>query len=384
MPMPPRPTRFPWRYLLALGREILGQMALMLVAVEALYLSDKMVTHLLFDTLRNQLGIRFLVETLVLAAPEILSVGFPVAVVIAVYLTLLRRREAGDFVILAGAGVPPRALVGLCLGLGVVAMTVAGGLRGFLEPLAARELAQRLVEGRFEAVQRGRLTDGQFLTIGTTTFYQQPQEDGRDAGARSFVYLAPTQTEEQVITAAQTRLTYSEAETTGLLELDNARIILFTRGEGQSRSVSVQIGVGHMQVGPIPLDLPDFGAMRRLTRTATLPELVAHWLDGESAAGRAALERGLGMALALVAPLLAGLAVAATRGRWRLAALPAALGAVLGGGLAVAPGAALLVTLTPAMAGFWLAAVTALALAAVALVTARLIPGSVLPQRVQL
>ncbi|MCL4675286.1 MAG: LptF/LptG family permease, partial [Pararhodobacter sp.] len=178
MHAPSRPVRVPRRYLRALSVEVAGQMALMLLAVEALYLSDKMVTHLLFDALRNQLGVGFLIETLVLAAPEILSVGFPVAVVIAVYLALLRRREAGDFVILAAAGVAPRALIGFCLVMGLLALTVAGGLRGFVEPLAARHLATRLVEGRFEAVRQGQLTAGQFLTIDAATFYQQPAAAG--------------------------------------------------------------------------------------------------------------------------------------------------------------------------------------------------------------
>jgi hypothetical protein len=392
-----RRVGLPRRYLVSFAVEVVRQMALMLLAVEALYLSDKMVTHLLFDALRNQLGVGFLVETLVLAAPEILSVGFPIAVVIAVYFALLRRREAGDFVILAGAGVAPRALVGFCLGLGLLALTLAGGLRGFIEPLAARQLATRLIEGRFEAVQQGQLTAGQFLTIGTTTFYQQPRTDGgpesgdagedagEDAGgARTFVFLAPSPDEEQVVTAARSRLNYTMGDEIGSLDLDGARVIAFTRGEGQERTPSVQIGVEHLRVGGVPIALPDAVARGGVTRGAMLPELVIRWLEGETDAGRATLERLLGMALAFVAPLLAGLGLVATRGRMRLGALPAAQGVVLGGGLGVAPAAEFLVGLGPAPAmAIALAATLAVALT-VALVMGRLLPGSILPQRMHL
>jgi lipopolysaccharide export system permease protein len=359
-------------------------MALMLLAVEALYISDKMVTHLLFDALRNQLGVSYLLETLILAAPEILSVGFPVSVVLAVYLTLLRRREAGDFVILASAGVAPRVLIGFCMGLGILALIVAGGLRGFVEPVAAQHLAQRLIEGRSEAVRQGTLTAGQFLTTGTTTFYQQPRTAENDTGARTFVYLAPAPGQEQVVTAARMRLIYESGDDSGALELDGARIILFVRAEGQTRNIGAQIAVENMRLGPVPIEVPEAASFVAPTRMTTLPDLMSRWQGGDSEAGRAALERILGMALAFVAPLLAGLGLAATRGRMRLAALPAALGAVLGGGLAVPPLAGVLVGLglAPALAA---AAALPLIVALIAtLIAARLLPGSVLPQRVQL
>ena len=380
-PTTPRTARLPRRYLRVLGYEVIGQMALMLLAVEALYLSDKMVTHLLFDTLRNQLGLGFLAQTLVLASPEILSVGLPLAVVIAVYLALLRRREAGDLVILAAAGVPPRALIGFCLLLGLVAMTLAGGLRGFVEPLAARHLTQRLIEAQFEAVRQGQLIEGRFLSIGSTTFYQQPQD--RD-GARSFVFLRPNPDQEQVLTAARTRLILDTGAASGALDLEGARIIQFSRTEGQTRTAGLQIAVERMRLGPVRIDLPGAPGPGETLRTATLPEVVRDWFGGNAPAGQVALERVLGMALALTAPLIAGLALAATRGPLRLAALPVALGAVLGGGLALSPGAALLGGLPPGAA---LASVAGLALALVALASAlmaRLLPGSVLPQGIRL
>lgn len=374
----------PKRYLFSLAAEVIGLMALMLLAVEALYLSDKMVTHLLFDALRNQLGVGFLVETLVLAAPEILSVGFPISVVIAVYFALLRRREAGDFVTLAGAGVAPRVLTGFCLGLGLLALTLAGGLRGFVEPLAARQLAARLVDGRLEAIRQGQLTAGQFLTIGTTTFYQQPRRDEEADGARTFVFLNPTPDEEQVVTAARARLIYTTGDETGALELDGARIIVFTRTEGQAHTPGLRIGVEHLRIDSVPIDVLDTAAIGSAMRTATLPQLVRRWLEGDLTAGRTALERLLGMALAFVAPLLAGVALVATRGRLRLAALPAALGLMLVGGLGVAPGAALLVGVAPGPAALTAMAAMLAVASTAALLMGRLLPGSTLPQRVQL
>lgn len=379
------PTGLPRLYMIALGREIIVSMALMLLAVEAIYLSNKMVTHLLFDTLRNQLGIVFLIETLVLAAPEILSVGFPLATIIAVYLALLRRREAGDLLILSGAGVSPWTLIGLSVVLGLLALTIAFGLRGFVEPLASRHLALRVVEGQFEAARQGRLNTGQFLTIGNTTLYQHPEASSDPAAAQNFLFQTITQTEEWVITATGSRLVDAPDFDNRFLELEEPQIIGFTRSDAQTYEVGATVAVDQMQIGPILIDLPDASAIGGGARNELITELVRRWLnEGDAASGQVLLERLLSMVLAFLAPLGASLALALTRGPMRLLAFPGALGAVLGGGLAIGPASEQLVGLGPGSALAWTASFVTVVGAGAALLTARLIPASVLPQRVQI
>jgi hypothetical protein len=112
--------------------------------------------------------------------------------------------------------------------------------------------------------------------------------------------------------------------------------------------------------------------------------LFTRWIGGDPAAGSTALQRLMGMALVGVAPLIALLALAATRGRWRLLALPAALGAVLGGGLGIPPAAGLLSMMAPGAALAVIAVLTLLIATVAALLSVRMLPVSILPQRVQL
>ncbi len=382
MQMPSSTTGTPWLYLRSIMVEVMQLMALILIAVVALYLSDKAITHLLFDALRYQTGILFLLETLGLAIPEILSIGFPLAVTIAVYLVLLRRREAGEFVTLSGVGLGPSALVALCFWLGVVACLVALVFRGYVEPVAAQRLSVRLVEGRTEFLQTGRLVEGQFVTVSGATYYHRPQRETA-TGAPVFVFYQPDTETEQIITAERVRLVLQHDGISDHLALDQPQIIGFTRGLGQNRFETLNVAVARMQLRPVPGLVPGLAPANPRPNAITLPELVTRWRAGSDRAGKETLERTLGVVLAFLAPFLAGLALAASRGRWMMVPLPAALGTVLGAGLVIEPLSGLLVTqgLMAVMIVGFLATVLASALA---FGTVRLVPESLLPQRVPL
>lgn len=372
----------PRRYLWSLVRDLGAQTGLMLLAVEALYLSDKVITHLIFDTVRNQLGIAFLAETLVLAVPEILGTGFPLAVLIAVYVTLLRRRDAGEFMILSGAGLGPGALVLTLAALGLAVVVLWGPFRAFVEPLAARQLSIRLVEGRYEAIKRGSLSEGQFLQLSAATFYQQRAPEGAAAGSGAvFVYLTPAPGNELVATAKALRVDYTPGAPSATMDLTDAQILGLLRGAGQTRRQSHHLEVDRLQLSDVALETVDTAALLVRPRSTTMPALTARWRTGDLAAGQAAMQRWLGIGLAALTPLMAGLALAMTRGRLRLLALPGGLGAVLGAGLAIPPLASAMLglgpVLAPAMAGTGLVAIAA----AIAAAVNRQVPGALLPQR---
>lgn len=373
---------FPRRYLWALTLEMGALMGLMLLGVEALYLSDRIITKLLYEVIRDHLGMAFLIETLVLAVPEILAVGFPLAVVIAVYITLLRRRDAGDFVILSGAGLGPLALVFTLGGLGLVLLALWGPFRAYVEPMAARALSIRLDEGRFEAVQRGTLIDGQFLQLGAATFFKHPPAAGNptDSGA-IFVYLTPTEANEQVATASTVLVHYTPGAPTATMDLTEAQVLGLRRTEGQTRLQTHWLAVDHMRLTAVPMEITDLTEVLAQPRAATLPQLMQRWRRGEAAAGQAALERLLGIGLAALAPLMAGLALAMTRERMTLLALPGGLGVVLGAGLAITPVARVLLLLGPVGAPIAAGLCFLASGFGIAALLFRQIPGAILPQR---
>lgn len=380
-PRQPAVPRLPWRYLRSLLRELVLTIALMLLAVEALYLSDKLITHLLYDMLRNALGAGFLLETMLLAVPEIMSVGFPLAALIAIYLVLLRRRDAGDLVILAGGGVGPGVLVVLCLGLGGVTAATSIALRFHLEPLSARYLAQRLTEARFDAVRSGRLTEGQFLTLGSMTFYRHPQAD--PTGGSVFAFLAQDGGIEQVVTAASLRLDYDPGGSSGALALESPLIVEFSRGEGQQRNQTIRVSLGTLQISPMALNLDEIALPPVRPNHATLRDLLRDWQQPQTPALHEMIRRVLGVAVAFLAPLLAGVALVATRGGLVFVALPLAMAVVLGGTLIQTPLAGILVALGPA--AVWVVSGSAALLAlGLGLVIWRLTPGCLLPQQVRL
>jgi len=374
------PRSLPSRYLRALLRDILVFLLAMLLAVEALYLSDKVITHLLFDVMENRLGLSFLIETIILAVPEILAVGFPLAVLLAVYLALIRRREAGELVILAAAGLAPRALVVVALALALAVAVVWTPFRAFVEPMAAQHLTIRLVEGRIEAISSGSLSPGRFLQHGEVTFFQHPETAGRPGGV--FAFVRQISGSEDVLTGGSLILDYKPGATTTDLTLSSAQWLGFALAEsGPRRRESHRLDVAHLSIASLALGSADIDAIRREPRTNTLPEVIRRWAAGDGLAGQVALERVLGVALAMLSPLIALLALAWSRGRGTLLALPAALGAVLGAGMALPPLALALLAL--GMAGA-LGAALALALvliAALAWLSARGLPRALLPER---
>ena len=73
----------PGRYVGGLIRDIARITLGVLAGIEAIYLSDKVITHLLPTTLQNQAGFADLALLVLYATPEILFIGFPVALLIA-------------------------------------------------------------------------------------------------------------------------------------------------------------------------------------------------------------------------------------------------------------------------------------------------------------
>ena len=198
-------------------------LAIILIAIEALFITDKILTNLLFVAINHGLGTGFLMRSAVLALPEILFLGIPLAAGIAVYFVHLQRREAGDFVILAQVGFGPGPMIGLALGMGAAALVLSVAIGGFLRPLAAHELAQSLHQARYAVLTTGQAGDRAVVQMDdmTIVFHRDPVPAG---GARVFTHRQTSAMDQQVITAGSSQFAFPASGEDGRLTLSHAAI----------------------------------------------------------------------------------------------------------------------------------------------------------------
>lgn len=295
-----------------LTRAILLRVAGMVIGVEGIYLSDKLLTELLAHTLKFGLGIGFLLQSLVLALPEILFLGLPPALFVAFYLALFAKRESGELLVAQLAGLPPRAVVGYLAGVGAVMGGLALVLAGWVEPLASAALGDKLREARIAAINQPLMVAGQFINLPPVTLYAH----GRGAqGAGVFALMRQPDGGLDVITATKGETRIDRDSGAVRLFFTGSQILSFAPvGPDEPLGAPQNLRAAQMTFSGITLDLPPNPARNAQVSGRTLNEL---WADPRRPALAEGLARLFGAALAAVAPLLAGLAVARAKG-WTL------------------------------------------------------------------
>ncbi|MCB1474485.1 MAG: LptF/LptG family permease [Rhodobiaceae bacterium] len=340
-----RHKRLPLRYGLAVSRDIFLYTLLALAAVEAIYLSDKVITNLLQVTLQRQAGVGALALLTALAAPEVLFITLPTGLLIATYFVMLRRREAREFLIYSGFGYSTFLLVVLCMLIGIAGLAVSLAATGYIEPTARQAFGRLSFDLQYKAMREGRIAPGRFYEFGDYTVFAPPN---REAGSL-FIHQRLDDERYRIVIADRTQLV-GQALTGSLgLIFENARAHEFLRlrdregfaerGEPdpcpECRNAHPAMPISIVEInrlyGELPTrDLPSFisGAEEPgLMTTGELTRAVHTTPVLAEIAGR--LLRGF---LCFIAPLLGLLAFALTRPATLLFALPAATAAILCGG----------------------------------------------------
>jgi len=325
-------------YLRSLLADTSWFLVVILIAIEALFVTDKILTDLLFVAIEHGLGAAFLMRAALLALPEILFLGVPLAVGIAVYFVYLQRREAGDFVILAQVGFAPVPMVGLALGTGAAALGLSIVIGGLLRPLAAHELAQSLHEARYAVLTTGQVGDRAIIQMDDVTivFHRDPVPAG---GARMFMHRQTSATQQQVITAQDSHVLFQTPEVDGRLTLSHAAIteLHAPLAQGLGLGLTLSLAAERVQISGETLVIPAFRTRQSHTATMTLGELLAEGQARSKAAREAVLRIALGGVVSLLAPLIAACALGMTRGSLAIVAGPAGVALILAGGFSVAP-----------------------------------------------
>ncbi|HXK54664.1 MAG TPA: LptF/LptG family permease [Hyphomicrobiales bacterium] len=365
----------PGRYVGGLIRDIARITLGVLAGIEAIYLSDKVITHLLPTTLQNQAGFADLALLVLYATPEILFIGFPVALLIAVYLVLLRRREANEFVVFAGVGYGTGALLALVLVIGLAGQALSLAATGYIEPHALHLFGKTAFETRYKALREGRLAAGKFYVFDKYAVFA-PYRRGNDVVDNLFIHARLDANRYRIMIADRATLFGSpEIRNLGLI-FENASVHEFhenrTLDPGPAECQKCRnarpaapfnvLRINHLY-GELPAgDGQEFGPRGQRPAELTSLEL----LTGQDTGGGATREmsaRAVRALTCLLAPLIALLAVALTSQATMFIALPAACALILGTGFFGGQAAGLL---PPAGMAANLGAVLVLGLAAAA------------------
>ncbi len=329
-----------------MAMEIGKAVLIVLGTIEAVFLCDVIVSRFMPELMALGASIPTIALVVAYSIPNGLFIALPTALLIGVYITVLRRREKNEFGVFAGFGYSHRILTAGALLIGLLGAGVSLLLSGFLEPPARFLLASTLEQITHKAIRDGELASGRFYEVGNMTFYATSGRMNQGANG-VFLYQRPSDKTGRVIVASQllNPQSYEQAQTGALF--NNVNIYEFADSAGSE--VDQRQGLPadacpeceaseyfqpltHMYFDRFYMELPevDLPSIRdwRNPDEASLLQLfsAAEWdLVHIQEFG----ERLFRAALCLVTPLMALVAVALTSKKTLLLCLPVASAIVL-------------------------------------------------------
>lgn len=296
-------------------REVLVQVALVLLLIESIFVAEELISGLLEEVLKIGASLG---RTLVLMAamlPKVFELALPTALLIAVYRVALSLREDREFLTLSSVGIAPHALTTLVLKIGLAAQIAAFVVGGFVDPLSRFVFRQVMFAAQYDALAGGRVHDERLFRTRMGTVAVSPGVDGSPV-PRLFV-LQPSETGERVVVANGARLTQPDATGRVSLQLYGFVVDEFARRAGEA-------GTGRPPVAPVSslrgtsteqsfviADIIAFDPRGRDIAERTTVELVGSARTDERARLELGKRIGRGF-LCLLAPLIAILALSFT------------------------------------------------------------------------
>jgi lipopolysaccharide export LptBFGC system permease protein LptF len=313
--------------------------------VEAVFLTDLVINRILPRVLEHGASLVNVLVLVVLSIPSCLYIALPISVLAAVYFTVLRRREAREFIVLAGMGLGAGPILRLALFIGSVGLILSLSLSGHVEPLARYAANRTLFDVRLEAIRNNAIGAGKFYHVDGTTVFAGSGQSNQVANSVFFI-RDQGEGRYQLVTAMQSRRSGESATTNAGVVLRNAAAYDFQIRKEALPGVPVapdcedctalRIAPGDAHASNwILVDLPNLQFPDSRPRGGRIEERTSFELLGEDLT-RNSVKRELGDRLfrgllVFLAPLLAVLAVALTRPALFVIALPAAASLVLAG-----------------------------------------------------
>jgi lipopolysaccharide export system permease protein len=210
-------------------RHVAAQAFAIIILIEAIFLAEHF-TWVFRDAVRHQAGLFDIVLVLACSGTDIFDLALAIAVLVAVYATLVRMRENRELLVLFASGLGPYQLSALILAVALTAQILCIGGAGVIDPLSRYAQRSILFSTELHSLKKG-VAKGEFYYFPSYVAYATDQAasagdlpvpaagppgasiiiDARGPPRRAndrtlFVYQQIAPHASRVVTAAQARL----------------------------------------------------------------------------------------------------------------------------------------------------------------------------------
>lgn len=319
------------RYVRGLLFDIIKFTLMIFLGIEAVFISDKVITEYLTLVLENNGRITDLLLLIALTLPNVIYIGFPIALLISIYLVLLRRREALEFLMFSVSGRSTISLTGLIAAIGCCSALMSLVLTGYIQPHFRHIFDKTLYNITYLAITEGRFATNRVYQFNDYALFAAEGQVS-DVAKNIFVYQKLKNQRYKITTSDRVANRRDQAAPSMNLLLENVTVYEFGQRSAQGVGLSPNkvVNYNRMIDGYPAIEFPQPDPRTKHARTRTSLELLVagHFPPHISYELSKRLLWGV---LCLLAPLLALLAVASTHRSTVILALPAACGLILGG-----------------------------------------------------
>ena len=141
-------------YALGFFRNVAVQALAIIVLIEAIFLAEHF-TPVFRDAVRHEAGLLDIMLVLICSGTGIFDLALAIAVLVAVYATLVRIRENRELLVLFASGLGPYQLSALILLVAVAAQAVCIGGAGVIDPLSRYVQRSILFSTELQSLKKG-------------------------------------------------------------------------------------------------------------------------------------------------------------------------------------------------------------------------------------
>jgi lipopolysaccharide export system permease protein len=139
-------------------RQVAGQVFAIVVLIEAIFLAEHF-TSVFRDAVRHEAGLFDVALVLACSSTGIFDLALAIAVLMAVYATLLRMRESRELLVLFASGLGPYQLGALILAVALIAQIVCITGSGVIDPLSRYAQRSILFSTELQSLKKGIAKD---------------------------------------------------------------------------------------------------------------------------------------------------------------------------------------------------------------------------------
>lgn len=314
-----RSRPFPRQQARRIMRDVTIQVALVLLLIESIFVSEQLISGLLEEVLKIRATLGKTLAMMAAMLPQVFELALPTAILIAVYRVSLGLREDREFLMLSSLGIPPHGLIRLVIRIGVVAQLAALIVGGFIDPLSRYGFRLVMFAAQYNALMGGTITANRLIETRVGTVSVTPRSDGEPV-PRLFVRQWNPDGTERIVVANGTRLVGPDTNGRVALHLYDFAVDDFAAppapgtatGNERPRIAPISSLRGRSTEQSLVIDdVVPFDPRGRNTAELTLPELISS--ASTETAHRLELGKRLGRSLlCLLAPLIALIALSFT------------------------------------------------------------------------